>query len=69
MVTEAAPQSLGLGSPGTYSWGGFFYTYFWVDPREDMLVVFMMQSPKQRVAYRAVLKDMIYAAITRPAAR
>jgi len=27
----------------------------------------MMQSPKQRVPYRFVLKDMIYAAITRPA--
>jgi hypothetical protein len=26
----------------------------------------MMQSPKQRVAYRGLLKDMIYAAITKP---
>jgi len=30
-----------------------------------MFVVFMMQSPKQRVPYRAVLKDMIYAAIVK----
>jgi hypothetical protein len=29
----------------------------------------MMQSPKQRVPYRGLLKDMIYAAITRPAGR
>ena len=34
-----------------------------------MFVVFMMQSPKWRVPYRAVLKDMIYAAVTKPAAR
>jgi len=27
----------------------------------------MMQSPKQRVPYRFLLKDMIYATITRPA--
>ena len=30
-----------------------------------MFVVFMMQSPKQRVPYRGVLKDMIYAAIVK----
>jgi CubicO group peptidase (beta-lactamase class C family) len=44
-------------------------TYFWVDPKEDLFVVFMMQSPKQRAPYRGLLKDMIYAAITRPAGK
>ena len=55
------------GSVGEFNWGGAGGTYFWVDPKEDMFVVFMMQSPKQRVPYRFVLKDMVYAAITRPA--
>src|SRR6266478_522383 len=32
-----------LGSPGTYSWGGFFYTAFTIDPKEQMIVVFMGQ--------------------------
>jgi hypothetical protein len=32
-----------------------------------MFVVFMMQSPKHRVAYRSLLKDTVYAAVTRPA--
>jgi len=32
-----------LGSPGEYSWGGFFYTAFVVDPKEDMVTVFMGQ--------------------------
>ena len=68
-VRRDAGVSPVAGTVGEYNWGGAGGTYFWVDPREDMLVVFMMQSPKQRVAYRAVLKDMIYAAITRPAAR
>lgn len=40
-----------------------------MDPKEDLFVVFLMQSPKQRVPYRGLLKDMIYAAITRPAAK
>jgi len=32
-----------LGSPGEYVWGGFFYTGFTIDPKEDMIVVFMGQ--------------------------
>jgi len=46
-------------------WGGGG-TYFWVDPREDLFVVFMMQSPKQRVPYRYVLEAMVYSAIAKP---
>jgi len=32
-----------LGSPGSYGWGGFFYTQFSIDPKEDMIVIFMGQ--------------------------
>lgn len=49
--------------PGTYYWGGAGGTYFWVDPKTDLFVVFMMQSPKQRVYYRALLHDMVTAAV------
>jgi len=51
------------GNVGDYYWGGAGGTYFWVDPKEDMFVVFMMQSPKQRVYYRSVIRDMVYAAL------
>jgi CubicO group peptidase (beta-lactamase class C family) len=50
-------------SPGEYNWGGVYGTYFWVDPKEDMFVVFMMQSQQQRLRYRSLLRDMIYAAL------
>ena len=32
-----------FGSPGEYSWGGFFYTGFTIDPKEQMIVIFMAQ--------------------------
>jgi CubicO group peptidase (beta-lactamase class C family) len=32
-----------LGSPGQYNWGGFFYTTFVIDPKEQMITVFMAQ--------------------------
>jgi CubicO group peptidase (beta-lactamase class C family) len=68
-VRKDAGVSPFIGSVGEVNWGGAGGTYFWIDPKEDLFVVFMMQSPKQRVPYRYVLKDMVYAAITKPAAR
>lgn len=53
------------GSGGDYYWGGAGGTYFWVDPKEQMFVVYMMQSPSKRVQYRTLLRNMIYAAIAR----
>lgn len=32
-----------LGTPGSYNWGGFFYTAFSIDPKEQMIVIFMGQ--------------------------
>ena len=32
-----------LGSPGEFNWGGFFYTAFSIDPKEQMIVIFMAQ--------------------------
>jgi CubicO group peptidase (beta-lactamase class C family) len=43
VVTDAAPADAGLGGVGTYSWGGFYYTYFWVDPKNDVIGLFLSQ--------------------------
>ena len=64
-VRLAAGAASAAGSPGEYYWGGAGGTYFWVDPKADLFVVFMMQSPRQRAAYRPILRNMIYAAIER----
>jgi CubicO group peptidase (beta-lactamase class C family) len=55
------------GSPGEYNWGGAGGTYFWIDPKENMFVIYAMQSPRNRVPYRQVLRAMVYGAIDRPA--
>ncbi|HWE17845.1 MAG TPA: serine hydrolase domain-containing protein [Hyphomicrobiaceae bacterium] len=51
------------GSAGDYYWGGAGGTYFWIDPKEKLFVVFMMQSPSKRVPYRPLIRNMVYAAI------
>jgi CubicO group peptidase (beta-lactamase class C family) len=62
-VRRDAGVALTPGNVGDYNWGGAAGTYFWVDPKADMVVVFMMQSPKHRVHVRALLRDLVYAAL------
>ena len=62
-VRKVAGEAAHPAEAGTYYWGGAGGTYFWVDPKTDLLVVLMMQSPKQRVYYRGLLHDMVYAAV------
>lgn len=32
-----------LSSIGNYWWGGYFHTHFWIDPKEDLTAVLMLQ--------------------------
>jgi CubicO group peptidase (beta-lactamase class C family) len=54
-----------LGSAGEYGWGGAYGTQFWVDPKEQLVVVFMAHTPsgKQRVHYRQLIGSLVLQAI------
>jgi CubicO group peptidase (beta-lactamase class C family) len=53
----------GDSSVGEYDWNGVGGTNFWVDPKQDMYVVFMIQSPRQRPHYMSVIRKMVYASV------
>lgn len=63
-VRTSAGEAAYPAALGEYYWGGAGGTYMWVDPANDLFVVYMMQSPKQRVPSRSVLRNMVYGAIT-----
>jgi len=42
-VRKSVAQTQTLGSVGEYGWGGAYGTYFWVDPRERMIGLLMIQ--------------------------
>jgi CubicO group peptidase (beta-lactamase class C family) len=42
-ISGAQGELSELGTPGEVSWGGFFFTSFSIDPKEDMIVIFMAQ--------------------------
>ena len=53
-----------LGSPGEFGWGGFFYTSFTIDPKEQMIVIFMAQlHPAGDVSIQNRVKTLVYEAI------
>ena len=62
-VRRTAGVSPDDGSVGDYTWNGVGGTHFWVDPKEDMFVVFMIQSPRQRPHYMSLIRNMVYAAV------
>ncbi|HYW62676.1 MAG TPA: serine hydrolase domain-containing protein [Bradyrhizobium sp.] len=50
------------GSVGEMNWSGAAGTTFWIDPKEDMFVVFMSQTVSERGRIRAALKNLVYGA-------
>lgn len=60
-LSEVAAGALGVGD---YYWGGAASTIFWVDPNEDLVVIFMTQlMPSATFNFRGQLKNIIYSAI------
>ncbi len=52
------------GSVGEYGWAGNAGTLFWIDPREQLIAIYMVQvSDPDRVALRNQFRSMVQAAI------
>jgi len=60
-ISEGGPAI--PGNVGDFYWGGLGGTYFWVDPREDLVAIWMMQAPGQRTHYRSLFRNLVYSAI------
>ncbi|WP_243694418.1 serine hydrolase domain-containing protein [Shimia isoporae] len=53
------------GNVGDFSWGGMASTFFWVDPVENMSVVFFTQlAPSSFYPTRPQIKAVVHAALT-----
>jgi len=62
LLDPAANRS--LGTPGQFAWGGAASTAFWVDPVEDLTVVFMTQLlPSNTYPLRRHLQAGVYQAL------
>ena len=66
VITDPA-QSQVISSRGEYSWGGIANTKFWIDPEEDLIVIFMTQvmGTPHSDRHRFDLKVATYQALTK----
>ena len=63
MTTDVARTQL-AGSPGEHWWGGMASTAFWIDPVEDISVVFLSQLiPSSTYPIRRELRTLVNAAV------
>ncbi|RYG30798.1 MAG: class C beta-lactamase-related serine hydrolase, partial [Burkholderiales bacterium] len=59
------PSLMGnLGSVGDYGWGGAYHSTYWVDPKEDLTVVYMTQLiPNDGLEEQTKIRALIYSAL------
>ena len=53
-----------LGSEGEYGWGGAYHSTYWVDPKEELVVVYFTQLiPAINIDDHQKLRSLIYQSI------
>lgn len=63
-VSKGPAATQAAGSAGELMWGGFASTAFWVDPVDEVAVVFMTQLvPSGTFNFRGQLKALVYGAM------
>jgi CubicO group peptidase (beta-lactamase class C family) len=62
-VRKEAGRNPTPGSVGDFYWSGVQGTYFWVDPREQLIGILMLCAPELRRHYRALMRQLTYQAV------
>jgi len=64
ITTSAGQTRLGI-SEGSFSWGGYFATTYWADPKERLVcLLFIQQSPFSHSEIQDKFKAMVYQALS-----
>ena len=59
-----AAQTGVMGSVGDHGWGGYAETFFWIDPREELIAILMTQYlPSQTYPIRKEFRTAVYQAL------
>ncbi len=62
-VNKGPGMTGGIGSQGEYNWGGAAGTKFWIDPKESMIAVFMMNTLPPQIDVGGEFKQLVYQAL------
>jgi CubicO group peptidase (beta-lactamase class C family) len=50
------------GSKGLYYWNGILGTHFWIDPKEELIAILMIQEASQNFPYTYRMRHFVYQA-------
>jgi len=65
-ITSALAAAREVRGEGTFSWGGFFGTTYWADPKNNVICLVMtQQTPNSHGDFEHRLEQVIYASFTR----
>jgi len=63
-LTSKKSSYLGMRSEGSFSWGGYYGTTYWADPKEKMVVLIMTQhSPNSHDDLVQKIETIIYGSL------
>ena len=63
-VTSAKSAQLNLRNAGSFSWGGYYGTNYWADPKANLIVLIMtQQTPNSHGALRNNIENIIYGSL------
>jgi len=62
-VINDVAASKGLGSVGLYYWGGAYSTYFFIDPKEELIAILMTQVQPFSNYYKNMIGQFVYQTI------
>lgn len=62
-VVDDLAGTKALGSEGTFYWSGAYCTYFFIDPKEDLVAIFMTQVSPFSGHYENRFRQMVYQSI------
>ena len=63
-ITSEKSANLNLRNKGSFSWGGYYGTAYWADPKEKMVVLIMtQQNPNSHGEITGIIERMIYGSM------
>lgn len=63
-ITSEKSANLNLRNKGSFSWGGYYGTTYWADPKEKLIVLVMtQQSPNSHSDITGIIERLIYGSM------
>ena len=62
-ITTDVAKSKALGSKGAFYWSGAYSTYFFIDPKEDLVAILMTQVQPYSNYYGTKFRQFVYQAL------